>query len=230
MTGTRNGVGRRRPANTGAGRVEISLKRLAPALTRWLKAEHVGTIGLAVLLAGAVLAIGLAIHGYGNRGLALPSVATSAASPGRSQPHPTTTTSKGATTNSTSGSTSTSTTNSTSGSTYTSTTSPAVKLGPALSSTQYASYAYRIYPGSVSGSAQQAMAGYSISTKVSGANVVVAVSTAGSSQAPSQKTYPAADTVYFVEASLGDDSGTTELNPGDDGLIVTNPQGRIVEG
>jgi hypothetical protein len=74
------------------------------------------------------------------------------------------------------------------------------------------------------------MAGYSISTKVSGANVVVAVSAAGSSQAPSRRTYAATDKVYFIEASLGDDSGTTELNPGDDGLIVTNPQGRIVEG
>jgi hypothetical protein len=218
--GPRSSVGRSRPANPAADPVDVNFRSLAPALARWRKAERVGMIGLGVLLVAAVLAVGLAIHGYGNRGLALPSVAASAASPGRSQPPPTRT--KGAAANSTNGSTSTSTS--------TSTTSPAVKLGPALSSTQYASYAYRIYPGTVSASTQQAMAGYSISTKVSGANVVVAVSTVGSSQAPSQKTYPAADKVYFVEASLGDDSGTTELNPGDDGLIVTNPQGRIVEG
>jgi hypothetical protein len=219
-----NGVRNSRPDDIAVDRVEVNFRSLAQALARWLRAERLGTVGLAVLLAGAVLAIGLAVHGYGNRGLALPSVASSAATPGRSQPPPTTTTSTTKTTAkgaaATRGSTSTST----------STSSPATKLGPALSSTQYASYSYRIYPGPVSASTQQAMAGYSISTKVSGANVVVAVTTAGSSQAPSQKTYPAADNVYFVEASFGDDSGTTELNPGDDGLIVTNPQGRIVEG
>ena len=171
-----------------------------------------------MLLVAAVLAVILAIHGYGNSGLSLPSVAASAASPVRSQPQPTTTTTttttKGAAADSPNGATST---------------SPPAKLGPALSSTQYASYAYLIYPGPVSVSTQQAMAGYSISTKASGSNVVVTLATAGSSQAPTQKTYPAADKVYFVEANLGDDSGATELNPGDDGLIVTNPQGRIVE-
>jgi hypothetical protein len=173
-----------------------------------------------VLLVAVVLAVILAIHGYGNSGLSLPSVAASAASPVRSQPQPTTTTTttKGAAAASPNGATSTSPT------------SPPAKLGPALSSTQYASYAYLIYPGPVSVSTQQAMAGYSISTKASGSNVVVTLATAGSSQAPTQKTYPAADKVYFVEANLGDDSGATELNPGDDGLIVTNPQGRIVEG
>lgn len=220
--GPRSSVGRSRPANPAADPVDVNFRSLAPALARWLKAERVGMIGLGVLLVAAVLAVGLAIHGYGTRGLSLPSVVASATSPVPNQPQPTATRTKGAAANPPPGSTSTSTS--------TSTTSPAVKLGPALSSTQYASYAYRIYPGTVSASAQQAMAGYSISTKVSGANVVVAVSTVGSSQAPSQKTYPAADKVYFVEASLGDDSGTTELNPGDDGLIVTNPQGRIVEG
>jgi len=99
-----------------------------------------------------------------------------------------------------------------------------------LSSTQYAGFTYLIYPGPVSASAQQAMAGYSISTQSSGGNVVIAVSAAGSSQTASKKTYPSTDKIYFVEANLGDDSGATELDPSDDGLVVTNPQGRIVEG
>ena len=34
--------------------------------------------------------------------------------------------------------------------------------------------------------------------------------------------------VYVVEASLGDDSGNADYNLGDDGLVVTNAQGRIV--
>ena len=209
-----SGVGRNRTANIAADRVGVNPRGLTPALAGWLRGQRVGTVGLAVLAAAAVLAVALAIHGYGNRGLALPAVAASTASPAPSQPPPSP--KKAAAANSTSGSTS-------------STTSPPTKLGPALSSSQYAQYAYRIYPGSVSASTQQAMAGYTISTKLSGPNVVVAVSSVGSSQAPSKRSYPAADKVYFIETSFGDDSGVTELNPGDDGLIVTNPQGLIVE-
>jgi hypothetical protein len=33
--------------------------------------------------------------------------------------------------------------------------------------------------------------------------------------------------VYVVEVSLGDDSGGTDYNLGDDGLVVTNAQGRL---
>jgi hypothetical protein len=172
-------------------------------------------VGRAVLLAAAVLAVGLAIHGYGSRGLAVTSINASAASPLRTHQPPGTAKHEPA--------------QSAGGSTP-ATTSPPVKLGPALSGSQYAQYAYRIYPGPVSASAQQAMAGYSITTKSSGANVVVVVSTAGSSTALSRKAYSAADSVYFIEANFGDDSGVTELNPGDDGLVVTNPAGLIVEG
>jgi hypothetical protein len=35
--------------------------------------------------------------------------------------------------------------------------------------------------------------------------------------------------VYFIEASLGDDSGNSEYNYGDDGVLVTNADGRIVQ-
>jgi hypothetical protein len=197
------------------GKSRIQLGRLAPTLARWLKAERVGTVGLTVLLAAALLAAGLAIHGYDNRGLALTSVSASTPSQGSSRQL--------------AGPAKSGPAKSASGSTP-STTSPPPKLGPALSSTQYAQYSYRLYPGPVGASAQQATAGYSISTKVSGSNVVLLVSTAGSSKPLSRKTYPAADTIYFIEANFGDDSGATELNPGDDGLVVTNPQGLIVEG
>ncbi|HKI21573.1 MAG TPA: hypothetical protein VKA15_27005, partial [Isosphaeraceae bacterium] len=200
-------MGKNLTANIAADRVGVNPQGLTPAVARWLRGQRIGTVGLAVLAAAAVLAVALGIHGYGNRGLALPAVAASTASPVRSQPAPSPT--KGAAVNSTSGSTS-------------STTSPPTKLGPALSSTQYAGFTYLIYPGPVSTSAQQAMAGYSISTQSSGGNVVVAVSAAGSSQTASKKTYPSTDKIYFVEANLGDDSGATELDPSDDGLVATN--------
>jgi hypothetical protein len=34
--------------------------------------------------------------------------------------------------------------------------------------------------------------------------------------------------VYVVEASLGDDSGNSDYSLGDDGLVVTDAQGRII--
>ena len=35
--------------------------------------------------------------------------------------------------------------------------------------------------------------------------------------------------VYVVEASLGDDSGNLDYSLGDDGVVVTDAQGRIVQ-
>jgi hypothetical protein len=35
--------------------------------------------------------------------------------------------------------------------------------------------------------------------------------------------------VYVVEASLGDEAGNSDYNLGDDGVVVTDPQGRIVQ-
>src|ERR1017187_5778224 len=76
-----SGVGRNRTANIAADRVGVNPRGLTPALAGWLRGQRVGTVGLAVLPAAAVLAVALAIHGYGNRGLALPAVAASTASP-----------------------------------------------------------------------------------------------------------------------------------------------------
>lgn len=52
----------------------------------------------------------------------------------------------------------------------------------------------------------------------------------GSSQPPVHQTYAASDKVYFIEASFGDDSANQEFNLGDDGVIATNAQGRIITG
>jgi hypothetical protein len=105
---------------------------------------------------------------------------------------------------------------------------PKVKLGPPLSQTQYAPYAYQVYPGALSPSARQAMAGFSIGVKVVEGTLRVTIRTPGSGQPPVNQTYPGAARVYFIEANLGDDSGGGEYNFGDDGVIATNAQGRIV--
>jgi hypothetical protein len=104
------------------------------------------------------------------------------------------------------------------------------KLGPALSTTQYAPYAYQLYPGHESSQARLATAGFNISVQSGNSGTIaVSISAAGSGQAAKTTTYPASDRVYFIEASFGDDSGNTEYNSGDDGVIITNAGGRIIQ-
>jgi hypothetical protein len=55
--------------------------------------------------------------------------------------------------------------------------------------------------------------------------------TAGVAGEPTQpaRFYPTGTAVYVVEAAMGDDSGNADYNLGDDGLVVTDSQGRILE-
>jgi len=46
---------------------------------------------------------------------------------------------------------------------------------------------------------------------------------------PPARLYPTGAAVYVVEAAMGDDSGNTDYNLGDDGLVVTDAQGRILQ-
>jgi hypothetical protein len=181
--------------------------------------ENIGTRGLAVLAIAGVGAIGLAVHGYGHgisastAALGSAPVATSNKSSSGSGSQTTTSSSPAAPKSTGNGSTTTTT----------------VKLGPVLSSTQYASMAYKLYPGPVSAKAKLAMAGFNVKVTPSGNQAVVSVSLATSSAAPQTSTIQKGDSVYFIDATLGDDSGNADYSGGDDGLVVTNPQGRIIE-
>lgn len=104
-----------------------------------------------------------------------------------------------------------------------------VTLGPLLSSTPYAAYSYQIYPGTPSASARQAMAGFSFSARLVGNSVDFTLYVSGGGQPPVSNTYPASDHIYFVEANLGDDSGSAEYNFGDDGVVVTDASGHVVQ-
>jgi len=46
---------------------------------------------------------------------------------------------------------------------------------------------------------------------------------------PAGRQYQGGARVYIVESSLGDDSGNTDYSLGDDGLVVTSPDGRILQ-
>jgi hypothetical protein len=100
-------------------------------------------------------------------------------------------------------------------------------VGPRLGSEPYASYAYLVWPGTLSAASQQAMSGLTVSVtrKAGGISVVAGVT---GQQLPPAQFFPGGAKVYVIESALGDDSGHLDYNLGDDGLVVTNGQGQIV--
>lgn len=108
-----------------------------------------------------------------------------------------------------------------------STPAPASSRGPLLSSQSFAQYAYAIWPGKPSPAAQAAQAGLTIVVRSQRAGLSVLAGVNGQQQGAPHY-YPLGAHVYVIEASLGDDSGNTDYNLGDDGIIVTDAQGRIV--
>lgn len=108
--------------------------------------------------------------------------------------------------------------------------STAVKLGPPLSQTSYIAAAYQIYPGPLDANARRALAGFTASFDPGSQGVTMTISAVGSGQPPLRRTFDSSDKVYFVETRWGDDDvrSNAEFNFGDDGLILTNADGRII--
>lgn len=187
--------------------------------------DQIGTRGWLLVATTGVVGIALAAHGYGHGtvvlagGAGLPA-ADSAPRPGASAPAAaSTTTAPGS-----------STTVGPSGpSSKASPTTAAPKLGPLLSSTQYAQYAYQVYPGPESSRTRLATAGFNISVTRHGGTISLSISASNSGQGAQTATYPSSDKVYFIEATLGDDSGSSDYSFGDDGVVVTNAQGYLVQ-
>jgi hypothetical protein len=97
-----------------------------------------------------------------------------------------------------------------------------------LSSEPYASVAYQIWPGPVSSAASQALTGLAIAVHQRSGGLAVTAAARGQGPATSHL-YPGGMRVYVVEASLGDDSGNLDYSLGDDGVVVTDAQGRIIQ-
>jgi hypothetical protein len=170
---------------------------------------------LLLLAATGLVGVGLAVHGYGHGAVVVGgaggvrALAPGAGSHARAS----------APTRSTSSSTAS----------PGSSTAPSQKLGPLLSSTQYAPYAFLIYPGPESSQARLATTGFAIQVAPHAGKINLSVSVPGSGQAAQTSSFPSGDRVYFIEATLGDDSGGVEYSLGDDGVVVTNAQGYIVQ-
>jgi len=180
--------------------------------------ESIGTRGLALLGVTAVVGLAVGVHGWSARHNGLPpsslsgAQATTSASPAATSGPGQASPSAGPTAGPTAGPAA----------------SPAVSAGPKLSSQSYASYAFQVWPGTPSATAQAAETGLAISVQKQGTGISVAAGLTGQ-KLPAAKYYATGSKVWVIEASMGDDSGSSEYNLGDDGLVVTDTQGRILQ-
>jgi hypothetical protein len=71
------------------------------------------------------------------------------------------------------------------------------------------------------------MTGLIVTVRKQGNGLLVTAGVTGQ-PAAAPHLYAGGSRVYVVEASLGDDSGNTDYNLGDDGLVVTDAQQRIL--
>jgi hypothetical protein len=182
--------------------------------------DRVGPRGLAVLVVVALGGIALAVYGWSGRhavltpgSLAAGSSGTSAAHPaagGSAARHP-----RAAHSAAPSGG---------AGAGHV----PPAKAGPLLSSQSYAPYSFLVWPGTLSAAAKAAMTGLTITVHRTGQGISVTGGVSGQ-PASSPTFYASGAKVYVVEASMGDDANSTDYNLGDDGLVVTDSSGRIVQ-
>jgi hypothetical protein len=98
-----------------------------------------------------------------------------------------------------------------------------------FSSWQFSQYSYQIYPGPANSDAQKALAGFSLSVQDQGNSVVVNLKAQSSRYQDAQYTVAKGDTAYFVETSLRDDPTNQENNLNDDGVVVVDPQGYLLQ-
>jgi hypothetical protein len=189
--------------------------------------ELVGRWGLAVLAVTGVAGLVLAIHGWSGSGAGATSslaggpLGAASAAPSRTVPSPSPSAPSQAT--SPAGAPAPSAANSP-GAAGSSSPAP----GPLLSSEPFASVAYQIWPATVSSTARQALTGLIISVHNRGSGLAVTAAARGQGAAATHL-YRGGVRVYVVEASLGDDSGNSDYSLGDDGLVVTDAQGRIIQ-
>jgi hypothetical protein len=110
----------------------------------------------------------------------------------------------------------------------------APNAAPASSAVQFSGwrfqqYSYQIYPGPANSDAQKALAGFDLSVQDQGNSVVVNLKALSSRYHDAQYTVAKGDTAYFVETTLRDDPNSQENNLNDDGVVVVDPQGYLLQ-
>ncbi len=184
------------------------------------RAGSAGPRGLALLAVTGIVGAVLAVHGWAHRSAGGPLGSLSASSTGTHQAGRTAAPGSAPAISAPATSVATAGPKASSG-------TPASSPGPPLKSQPFAPYAFSIWPGTPNSAAQAALTGLSISVRRQGAGLSVSASVNGQ-PAGAPHLYPGGADVYVIEASMGDDSGSSEYNLGDDGIVVTDAQGRIV--
>jgi hypothetical protein len=192
-----------------------------------MNSQKFGARGTALMAITGVAGILLGVHGWSARGHGLPPTGLSGSRPAASAA-PTSAPARSSGPGPTATPTAGPRQGPTASASPTQSQSAAPKPGPKLSSQSYASYSFQIWPGSPSPAAKAAETGLVITVRKQGSGILVAGGVAGQAP-PTAKLYPTGAHVYVVEASMGDDSGNSDFNLGDDGLIVTDAQGRILQ-
>lgn len=169
-----------------------------------------GPLALALLVVTALTGVVLAVHGWSGRHSGLPAGALAGSNPSQAPSAPAPSSSAPAATPSGPAA------------------SPGASPGPLLSAQSYAQYSFRVWPGTPSAAAQAALTGLTVKVTRRGSGIMVTAGVIGQAANPAQF-YAHGAFVYVVEASLGDDSGNSDYSLGDDGLVVTDAQGRIVQ-
>ncbi len=93
----------------------------------------------------------------------------------------------------------------------------------------YKRYAFQLYPGEISSQTKRALSGFELSVQDEGGKVRVTLKALSSQYRDAQTVIDKGDTAYFIETSMGDDPSGLEQDLGDDGIIVVNPQGYILQ-
>ena len=174
-----------------------------------------GPPGLALLAVTAITGVVLAVHGWSGRHSGLPAGALAGSSPSQAasaRPSPSAPAA---------GSSAPAATPSGPGA------SPSGP-GPLLSAQSYAQYSFRVWPGTPSAAGQAALTGLTVKVLRQGSGITVTAGVVGQA-ANAPRFYAHGAVVYVVEASMGDDSGNSDYSLGDDALVVTDAQGRILQ-
>lgn len=96
-----------------------------------------------------------------------------------------------------------------------------------FSNTQYAQYAYLIYPGQMTQQAQSAFSGFNLTTSsLQNGSTNLTITLIGSNQAQSISLKPNYK-LYIIETSFGDDGFHFDSSLGDDGFVVVDPNGYV---
>jgi hypothetical protein len=185
--------------------------------------ETVGARGAALLSVTALVGLFLAAHGWQGRHHGLPPTAL-----GSTKPPASASATPGSGSGSPTGSGPPSQAPSASATPKQGPTAATPTPGPKLSSQSYASYSFVVWPGTPNSAAQAAETGLTITVHKQGTGISVVAGVNGQ-PVPAARYYPTGTKVYVIEASMGDDSGSSDFNLGDDGLIVTDSQGRILQ-